>query len=96
MIWTSIQSLFIGMRYKSIGFQNLDIVASEITKFLLVNTGYESIQKLEQKVEILEKEKRDLITSTKGTVTASTSASNKVDELKKLLVGLDKRIQKLE
>ena len=34
-------------KFKAIGFSNLDNISLEITKFLIVNMGYNSIEKLE-------------------------------------------------
>ena len=95
-LWSSLQSLVIGKEYKNIGFANLDIVSSEITKFLLVNTGYDSIEKLQEKVERLEKEKKEGATALKGAISAATTSSNKVDELKRTVLALEKRLKKLE
>ena len=51
---------------------------------------------VELKVETLEKERKELASSVKGAVTSANSASNKVDELKKLIHALEKRVKKLE
>ena len=51
ILWSTLQSLNIAMHFKSICFKNIDIISSELVKFLLTNTGYESIQVLEQKVD---------------------------------------------
>ena len=48
-LWPALHSLTIAEDFKSIGFADLQIVTSKITKFLLVNTGYDSIKKLEEK-----------------------------------------------
>ena len=58
-LWSTLRSLSLALELSNIGFHNLDIVSSELVKFLLVNTGYESIAKLENKVEELEKFKVD-------------------------------------
>ena len=95
-LWSCLRSLTIAMEYHDIGFNDLDIVSSEITKFLLVNTGYDSIVKLEEKVERLEKERKDATSSLKGAVATANTASNKADEMKKLIAALDKRVKALE
>ena len=71
-------------------------MSSEITKFLLVNTGCDSIEKIEEKVEKLEKERKDLLSSCKAATSTATTIGNKVDELKRLLTAMDKRVKKLE
>ena len=54
ILWSKLQSLGIASSLKSIGFENLEVVSSELVKFLLVNTGYDSITKLEAQVASLE------------------------------------------
>ena len=44
----------------------------------------------------LETSRKELSTAVKGATTASSTAGNKVDELKKLVTALDKRVKKLE
>ena len=65
-LWMALRALNIGKEFRSIGFSNLDVVSSEITKFLLVNTGYDSIEKLEEKVATLEKRKKGQCICTEG------------------------------
>ena len=40
ILWSTIQSIDVAMKFKGVGFENLSIVSSELVKFLLVNTGY--------------------------------------------------------
>jgi hypothetical protein len=65
-------------------------------KFLLVNTGYESISVLEAKVTHLEGQNSDLKKTAKNSEKSSITASNRSDELKKLCDTLVKRVTKLE
>jgi hypothetical protein len=60
IFWSTIQSLDLGLEFKSTGFKNLHVVLSELVKFLLVNTGYESISVLEAKVAHLKGRNSDL------------------------------------
>ena len=71
-------------------------MSSELVKFLLVNTGYESISSLEAKVTTLESQNLDLQKTAKNAKKSSISASNKADELKELCESLVKRVAKLE
>lgn len=57
ILYSTLRSLNIAMTFKNTGFENLDVVSSELVKFLLVNTGYESISKLEIQVAALEASK---------------------------------------
>ena len=92
MLWSSLQSLQLALRLKREGLKDLDIVASELVKFLLTNSGYGSIERLERDV----KEIPDMLKSIKGATTSATTASNKIDELKKTIVGLEKRLTKVD
>jgi hypothetical protein len=96
IFWASIRSLDIGLGFKHIGMDNLHIVSSELVKFLLVNTGYESIAGLEAKVSSLEIQTAELQRITKNSDRSAVTASNKADELKKLCDALTKRVTKLE
>ena len=95
-LWGILQSLQLCLKLKNVGFKDLTIVASELVKFLLVNTGYDSIDQLEKKVSKLEIATTDFKTSIKGAVTSATTASNKIDDLKKTMASLEKRVKKLE
>ena len=81
---------------KKIGFKNLDVVTSELTKFLLINTGYNSVQKLETKVKELEESKKSQQSEVKAAVSSANTASNVANDTKKLLAALEKRVKKLE
>jgi hypothetical protein len=71
-------------------------VASELVKFLAINTGIEAINRVVTKVEVMEGEvttaKREAMTASR----AALMASNKVDELKKVVEALAKRVGRLE
>jgi hypothetical protein len=90
IFWARIRSLDIGLQFKRTGFGNLHIVSSELVKFLLVNTGYESISTLESKVSVLESESAEFQKSAKSAKKSAISATNKADELKKLCDSLVK------
>jgi hypothetical protein len=96
IFWATIRSLDIGLRFKRTGFGNLHIVSSELVKFLLVNTGYESISTLELKVSTLETQNAELLKTSKNAEKSAIASSNKSDELKKLCDTLVKRVAKLE
>jgi hypothetical protein len=96
IFWATIRSLDIGLGFKRTGFENLHIVSSELVKFLLVNTGYESISSLEAKVCMLEGSNSDLQKTARNSEKSAVTASNKAGELKKLCESLTKRVTKLE
>ena len=96
ILWSSLQSLDIAMKFKTTGFKNLEIVSSELVKFLLVNTGYESIQRLESQVAELVASKRESDRAVKEATSTAKSACNKLDEFKIQYVALEKRVKRLE
>ena len=55
---------------------------SELVKFLLVNTGYESIQRLESQVAELMASKKESDRALKEATTTAKSSTNKLDEFK--------------
>jgi hypothetical protein len=98
IFWATIQSLDIGLGFKQIGMDNLHVVLSELVKFLLVNTGYESISGLEIKVASLEAQASEIQKTTRNLEKSVVTATNKSDELKKTCeaLTLTKRLTKLE
>jgi hypothetical protein len=96
IFWANLRSLDIGMGFKRTGLENLHIVSSELVKFLLVNTGYESISGLEAKVKLLETQSSELQKLAKNSEKSALSAGNKADEMKKICEALAKRLAKVE
>jgi hypothetical protein len=96
IFWANLRSLDIGLGFKRTGLENLHIVSSELVKFLLVNTGYESISGLESKVKLLESQSSDLQKLAKNAEKSALSAANKSDELKKVVEAMGKRLAKVE
>ena len=82
IFWSTICLLDIALDFKQTGFENLHIVSSELVKFLLVNTGYESISGLEVKVATLEGQVLELLKTVKNADKSAIAASNKSNELK--------------
>ena len=96
ILWTSLQSLDVALRLKNMGLQDLEIVSSELVKFLLVNTGYDSIEKLQKQVESLLTNTTAIQKTSKNASSSAISATNKVDELQKQISALEKRMAKVE
>jgi hypothetical protein len=96
IFWATIRSLDVGLGFKQIGMDNLHVVPSELVKFLLVNTGYESISGLEIKVAFLEAQASELQKTARNSEKSVVMATNKLDELKKTCEALTKRLTKLE
>jgi hypothetical protein len=96
IFWATIRSLDVGLGFKRIGMDNLHIVSSELVKFLLVNTGDESIGGLEIKVVSLEAQASELQRTARNSEKSVVTATNKSDEHKKTCEALTKRLTKLE
>jgi hypothetical protein len=95
IFWATIWSLDIGLSFKAIGLDNLHIVSSELVKFLLVNTGFESIRCLETKVSVLEAKTSELQKTVKNSEKSAVTASNKSDELKRTCEALMNELSSL-
>jgi hypothetical protein len=96
LFWASLQSIDIASRIKNNNYKNDPLVSSELVKFLAINTGFESIEKLQREVSEL---KEKVFTSSKAASVAekgANAAGNKADENKKVIDSLVKRITKLE
>jgi hypothetical protein len=82
--------------YKRLSFKNHDPSATELVKFLAINTSFESIEKLLTKTATLECEILEMKKQVANSVKASSSAANKADESQKLCDALVKCVAKLE
>ena len=96
IFWAEIQSLEIMNQFKAHAFKDHPAIASEYVKFLVTNTGIESLEKLLTRVTNLEEKVSELTKSVKASITSSTTASNKADEVKKSMTDLIRRIGSLE
>jgi hypothetical protein len=91
-----IQAHDVMAHYKELNFRDHPSVSSEFVKFLSTNTGIDSIEQLEVKTSSMEENLKGVSKDVKGAVTTSATASNKIDELKRIVQALEKRVQKLE
>ena len=82
--------------YKRLNFKNHPSIATELVKFLAINTSFEAIDKVTVKAGQLELEVVDLKKQLAAASKVASSALNKVDECKKVTDGFLKRIAKLE
>jgi hypothetical protein len=94
--WPIIRCLDIMNRYKICGFKDDPSIASEYVKFLAANSGTDLLDKVASKISIIEAELRELAEVTKGLGGSSSTIMNKIDENKRGLADLIKRVAKLE
>jgi hypothetical protein len=96
IFWSTIRSLDIGLGLKRKGLENLPIVTSELVKFMLLNTGSETISALQAGNCLLKEQVTEAQRTAKAVDKANATLSNKHDELKKAHDDLVKRLAKLE
>jgi hypothetical protein len=96
IFWAVLKSHDVMASYKRLNFKNHSLIATELVKFLAINTSFEAIDKVTAKAASLEIDvlegKKQLAVANK----AAASASNKADECKTKLDSFAKRLQTLE
>jgi hypothetical protein len=96
VLWPVLKCQDIMRRYKEAGFKDDPTIASEYVKFLAANSGTDAVDKMTSRVNALEIEVKDASKVAKNSGTSASTASNKVDEVKKTLADLLKRVAKVE
>jgi hypothetical protein len=96
IFWAVLKSHDVMSSYKRLNFKNHPSIATELVKFLAINTSFEAIEKVTGKAAYLELEVIDYKKQIAAAVKAAASASNKADEAKKQLDVFIKRFAKLE
>ena len=96
MFWATIRSLDIGIEIRKDKFANSLLVAGELVKFLTTNTGLETIERLDMKLTLMKEKVEEAVKLAKASDKAAGTASNKIDELKRSLDTLMKRVNMLE
>jgi hypothetical protein len=82
--------------YKRLSFKNHPLVATELVKFLAINTSFEAIEKLVVQTKCLECEVCELKKHVAAAVKPAASTANKSDEVRKQGEVLSKRIAQLK
>ena len=96
ILWSTVQSLDIGLRIRKDKFANSPLVAGELVKFLAVNTGFESIERLTDKVSRMTDKIEEAVKVSKAAEKAAQTASNKSDKMKRSLESMLKWITAIE
>jgi uncharacterized protein YoxC len=96
IFWAEIQTIEIMDQFKRQSFKDHPAIASEYVKFLVTNTGIESLERMIKRVDVVEEQMKELQKQVKAATTAATTAANKADEVKKLNTDLLRRITALE
>ena len=79
-----------------IGFRDSPIVASELVKFLALNTGFDALETLTSSNDKLKAEVAELKKNAMAHTKAAQTNANKLNEQKSLIENLSKRLAKLE
>jgi hypothetical protein len=96
IFWAVLKSHDVMSSYKRLNFKNHPSIATELVKFLAINTSFEAIEKLTTRTTVLDMEVADMKKKVNEAVKSATTAANKVDESKRLLDLLTKRVKSLE
>ena len=80
----------------NLGFRDSPIVASELVKFLALNTEFEIIETLVKSNVTLKAEVAALTKAVAGNTKSIATATNKVDNFKITIDNINKRLAKLE
>jgi hypothetical protein len=83
-------------RYKVCGFKDDVSIASEYVKFLAANSGTDLLDKVASKMSIMETEIKETTKAMKGLGGNSSTLLSKLDENKRTIADLVKRVAKLE
>jgi hypothetical protein len=94
--WAVLKSHDVMADYKRLNFKNHPSIATELVKFLAINTSFEAIDKVTTKANWLELEVLEFKKLLAAANKAASSASNKADELAKVVATLAKRVGVVE
>jgi hypothetical protein len=96
VIWGVLKAHDVMADFKKHGYKHHPAIASELVKFLAVNTSFELLEKMTAKVSVLESDVSELKKVAAGAVKAASTAGNSADALKLVTAGLAKRLTTLE
>jgi hypothetical protein len=96
IFWAVLKSHDVMAAYKRLNFKNHPSIATELVKFLAINTSFEAIDRLTAKAATMELETSEAKKRVLEAIKTSASAANKADELKLKLDSVLKRLQTLE
>jgi hypothetical protein len=96
IFWAVLRSHDVTASYKRLNFKNHPSIATELVKFLAINTSFEAIYRVTFKAAYLELEVLDYKKQIAAAVKSAASAANKADKAKKANDLITKRLTKLE
>ena len=96
IVWAVLKAHDVMAEYKRLSFKNHPSVATELVKFLAINTSFEAIEKLVSQTKVLETEMSDMKKQVATAVKSAASSANKADEARKQSDILFKKVAALE
>ena len=96
IFYANLQSLDAMGKIAADDYRDSPVVSSELVKFLSLNTNVEAVDKIEAQSAELNGVVKQLNKDVTSTTKSMASIGNKADELKKVVEGLRRRIEKLE
>jgi hypothetical protein len=96
IFWAVLKSHDVMASYKRLNFKNHPSIATELVKFLAINTSFEAIDKLTTKTAVLELEIADFKKKLNEAIKTASASANKSDEAKRVSDLLIKRVLRLE
>ena len=96
IVWAVMKAQDTMSEYKRLSFKNHPSVATELVKFLAINTSFDSIESLVAKGIAQEAKLVAMNKEVTNAVKAATTAANKGDESRKTVEALMKRLVVLE
>ena len=97
IFYTTLRSLDVMSEIRKHNFRDSPIISAELTQFLAMNTDFEAVNRLKERVQDLEVDNRDLSKKLQeATKTASTAANKWDSTYKTKMEGLEKRLKEVE
>ena len=93
VLWTVFRTHDVMQEFAAKCFKDHDAISSEYIKFLATNSGYEELSSLLEQVKELKEEKQKMLAEFKSVSRKADSASALVDELKKTVAALTKKVE---
>jgi hypothetical protein len=96
MFWSVLKSHDVMASHKRLNFKNHPSIATELVKFLAINTSFKAIEKLTGKATVLELEILDFKKKLNEAVKTASASANQADDIKRINDSILKRVVKLE
>ena len=96
IFYSTLKSLDLMGSIRRVGFANDSVIASELVKFLALNTEFDTIKNLADENVKIRQECEDVKKDAKEATKSASTLSNKLDDLKRYVEGMNKRLKTAE